>query len=638
MTEHGGTYGEEEFDLGGSGALPLEADDPRRIGPIPLVAKLGSGGMGRVYLGIAAGRYAAVKQVLPFLAEDQHFLRHFGHELDNLSRLPAEVTAPLLDSDRTARPPWLATAYIPGLTLNEAVVLSGGRLPADAVWLLLREAAAGLTAVHAQDMVHRDLKPSNVMLTLDGLALIDFGVARAADQSRLTKTGMVVGTPAYMAPEQAAASRQLTGATDVFALGSLVAYAAVGRPPFGDGGGLDMLYRVVHDEPDLAALRELDPELAAVAASCLAKDPLVRPTAAELRDLAAGHGPAGPPVWPPAVTERLTKRAAFAAAVPDVPDVRQAPADPEPAAAGGPGEGEALVTTDAGAGPRPGRTRAAPVADAIPVPARPARERRRNRVLLAVLPLVVTAAGTTAAIRYLPYDSSAHDHAGSTPSGSVSAPVRPGSSVPAVPAASDARKPGTTGTTGTPKAQRSAPAPGGRSQRGAGSGASGGTSAASSGSSGSSGSGGTTRSGGSATASGGTSPGGSSGGKATPPSGSSRLSNGGDGQCLTVTPYGDGVTTGGCTSGPAATWTFTSAPNGAIQLRNGQDGECLMANPFNNNAGMGSCGQPATSWFAGSDGTFRSPTTGGCLDLAYGSGVTTATCDTKRASQHWRRK
>ncbi|HEY9372678.1 serine/threonine-protein kinase, partial [Streptomyces sp.] len=283
---------EKSSNLTGSGATPLQSADPRRIGSFRLIGLLGAGGMGRVYLGCSQGEpgrpggYAAVKQVLPALAEDPDFLRHFGHELDNLARLPADVSARLLASDRTARPPWFATEYIPGITLSEAVRLHDGPLPGPSLWRLLRDAAAGLRAVHAADMVHRDLKPSNVMLTADGVTLIDFGVARAADQSRLTKTGMVVGTPAYMAPEQAVGGGRLTGAADVFALGSLLLYAANTRPPFGDGSGLDLLYRIVHTEPDLGALPETHPRLAAIVSSCLAKEPEDRPTAAELVALA----------------------------------------------------------------------------------------------------------------------------------------------------------------------------------------------------------------------------------------------------------------------------------------------------------------------------------------------------------------
>lgn len=293
VTEHGAEarnaeqhQADGEFDLTGSGASALKVEDPARIGDIPLLGRLGSGGMGRVYLGLVGGEYAAVKQVHPHFAEDPMFLRRFGRELDNLARLSGDVTAPLLASDRDARPPWCATAYVPGLTLGQALDLHRRPLPVPAVWLLLRHLAVGLCGVHDLGMVHRDLKPSNVMLTPEGATLIDFGIARAAEQSHLTGTGTVVGTPAYMAPEQAAASKDLTPATDVFALGSLLTYAATGRPPFGEGAGLEVLYRIVHSEPDLDELRSVDGALADVVASCLDNDPAARPTARELAELA----------------------------------------------------------------------------------------------------------------------------------------------------------------------------------------------------------------------------------------------------------------------------------------------------------------------------------------------------------------
>ncbi|MGW2042830.1 serine/threonine-protein kinase, partial [Streptomyces virginiae] len=407
------------LDLTGSGAEPLEAEDPLRIGPIPLAGRLGAGGMGRVYLGVQEGRYVAVKQLLAsVVGEDADFLRRFGHELDNLARLPADATAPLLASDREAMPPWFATAYIPGLTLREAITLHRGPLPGDALWLLLREAAASLAAVHALDMVHRDLKPSNVMLTLDGLTLIDFGVARAAEQSRLTRTGMVVGTPAYMAPEQASGKRRLSGATDVFALGSVLAYAACGRPPFGDESGHGVLYRIVHEEPDLEPLRELEPELAELVGACLAKDPDDRPTAPELLERASRHGPFTQPLWPAAVDERLTERAAFAADVQDV-DVPTLPLAGEK-----PGPGEAGKEEAAARGPAPGP---APAVGSLPDGPERRERRRRTRVLLAVLPVVVVSGGTTLAIQYLPHTSSPRAEAQHTPTAPVTAPADPAS-------------------------------------------------------------------------------------------------------------------------------------------------------------------------------------------------------------------
>ncbi|MFD7731507.1 protein kinase [Kitasatospora phosalacinea] len=419
MTLHGGTGG-TRFDLAGSGAGPLEDDDPRAIGEIPLLGRLGAGGMGRVYLGVVEGRYAAVKQVLPQFIEDPDFQRHFGHELDNLARLPEEATAPLLAADRDARPPWLATAYVPGLTLDRVLAVNGGPLDAARLWLLLRGTAACLRAVHGLDMIHRDLKPSNVMLTAHGVTLIDFGIARAADQSRLTRTGMVLGTPSYMAPEQANNTGRFTPAVDVFALGALIAYAATGRPPFGEGSGVDMLYRIVHTEPDLAALHELDPDLAETVAACLDKNPTARPTAGRLVQLAAQHSPVGTETagdvgavgaggsagdvgavgarreadWPEPVMGALLARSAFAE------QAAPAPAPPAPA----PPDGE----------PTGSPTRALRVTGPEPKP-----ERAWYRRLVPLVVPVVLVAGATTAVQLLPYDSPNGTRAASQPPSST---------------------------------------------------------------------------------------------------------------------------------------------------------------------------------------------------------------------------
>ncbi|MFI8389036.1 protein kinase [Streptomyces sp. NPDC085540] len=621
------------LELTGSGAEPLEAGDPRRIGSIPLEGRLGAGGMGRVYLGIREGRYVAVKQLLSsVVGEDQDFLRRFGHELDNLARLPADATAPLLDSDRTATPPWFATAYIPGLTLREAIALHGGPLPARALWLLLREAAAGLAAVHALDMVHRDLKPSNVMLTLDGLTLIDFGVARAAEQSQLTRTGMVVGTPAYMAPEQASGRRPLSGATDVFALGSVLAYAACGQPPFGDESGHGVLYRIVHEEPDLEPLRELEPELAELVAACLDKDPEGRPTAVELLERARQHAPFAAPLWPEAVTERLTGRAAFAANVPeaDVPTVPLTGERPEPAPE-----------------PEPEREpdrEPAPAAPAPPVTARPERAapRRRTRVLLAVVPVVVVAGGTTLAIQHLPYASAPQAGAGSSPSAPVTAPADP-----AAPAAAA----GTAGTPGGSPSGTASPAqpptqdPGAAAAAAGGAGGTGGTgpgpgtlpgggtqpgsgSAGNSGNPANAGGPGSTRPAG----------GGTSTAPAPPPppapsaSGTYRFRNGNNSKCITqvfgASDYGD------CAD-PSARWTVRSGPDGSFKLVNQQGGGCLYANMLGQAVFVGDCSQgTARLWRTGSGGSLRNDFSGGCLDLGMSSGLVTKTCGGE-ASQRW---
>ncbi|MEU9145982.1 protein kinase [Streptomyces sp. NPDC048349] len=649
------------LELTGSGAEPLEAPDPRRIGPIALAGRLGAGGMGRVYLGVHEGRYVAVKQLLAsVVGEDEDFLRRFGHELDNLARLPAEATAPLLASDRTARPPWFATAYIPGLTLREAIGLHGGPLPADALWLLLREAATGLAAVHALDMVHRDLKPSNVMLTLDGLTLIDFGVARAAEQSQLTRTGMVVGTPAYMAPEQATGRRGLSGATDVFALGSVLAYAACGQPPFGEESGHGVLYRIVHEAPDLEPLRELEPDLAELVASCLDKDPEGRPTAAELLEHAIRHGPAGPPLWPTAITERLAERAAFATHVQDVdvptlplagPDP-QTPSEPGPEAGPGPAAGpeagpEAGPGPAAGTGPEPspGKDPAPqPVAGTASRPGRPERpeRRRRTRVLLAVVPVVVVAGGTTLAIQYLPYGSSPRTGAQGTPNTPVSAPADPvapsagGSASAPAPAQSPGQE--TAGADGQAPAQGGAAgAPvnaAGGAGTGAGSGTGTGTGSGSSGTQpGPGGSGGAASGGGAAPSrppGGGTSTAPSA--PAPPDSGTYRYRNGNNGRCITQV-YGSSDH-GDC-GDATARWTVQSRSDGSFKLVNKQSGGCLYSNGLGQAVFVGDCAQDiGRLWRTGSGGSLRSEYGGGCLDLGMSSGLVTKTCGGE-ASQRW---
>ncbi|GAA3969112.1 serine/threonine-protein kinase [Streptomyces marokkonensis] len=625
--------GEAGFGLTGSGAEPLENDDPRRIGPIPLLGRLGVGGMGRVYLGVHEGRYAAVKQVLPSVAgEDEDFLRRFGHELDNLSRLPAEATAPLLAGDRDARPPWFATAYVPGITLREAVDLHGP-LPAQALWLILRDAATALASVHALDMVHRDLKPSNAMLTLEGLTLIDFGVARAAEQSQLTKTGMVVGTPAYMSPEQASGKRASSGVVDVFALGSVIAYAASGRPPFGDESGHAVLYRIVHEEPDLQPLRELDAELADVVESCLDKDHEGRPTAAELVEIAERHGPFTPPLWPEAVSGPLAERAAFAATVPEPGQL------PEP-------------------------REAAPSLPSVPVVAggRPEKSERRGRtkVLAFVVPVVVT--GATLGFTLLPYvmnDSDKGRAAGAPPAAAGTATPGPadsatGSTGPSASASGspdDGKKDGQDKDKDKDKDEDeegekgagqdgNGTAPGGSGDAAAGEEASGGDS----GSGGSSDSGGSSGAGGSAgsgTGSGSGSGSGSSGpapgdsGDGGSASGSFMLKNGSSGKCMYV---GMPIDDGNC-SGDNAVFRFQSTSGGDFRILSVGAAQCIHARSANAWLVRAACGQAGGEWREGANGSLRNLTTGGCLDLnrrASMIGLTTTAC-TGSASQRWTR-
>ncbi|MDI2132720.1 serine/threonine-protein kinase [Yinghuangia seranimata] len=260
---------------------PLESDDPRSIGGYALRARLGAGGMGRVYLSSTpGGRPVAIKVIRGEFSEDPEFRRRFQQEVAAAQRVQGLFTAPVLDSDAHAAQPWLATAYVAGPPLHEAIQRHGP-LPAETVLVLVAGVAEALQSVHSAGVVHRDLKPSNVILAADGPRVIDFGIARAADATPLTQTGMSIGTPAYMAPEQAQ-GKPSQPATDVFSLGALAVYAATGVGPFGEGTDTSILYRVVHEEPDLAACPVAVRDLAA---RLLAKDPAQRPTPAQVIDL-----------------------------------------------------------------------------------------------------------------------------------------------------------------------------------------------------------------------------------------------------------------------------------------------------------------------------------------------------------------
>ncbi|MEU5754470.1 serine/threonine-protein kinase [Streptomyces sp. NPDC047829] len=277
----------------------LRDDDPRSVAGYRLAARLGAGGMGRVYLSYTrGGRPVALKVVRSELADDPAFRRRFGREIKSARRVKGAYTAELIDADADGTPPWLATLYVPGPALSDVVARSGP-LPVPAVLWLMAGVAEALQAIHGAGIVHRDLKPSNVLLASDGPRVIDFGIAVASDSTAHTATGATIGTPQYMAPEQAAGG-DVTAATDVFALGQTAAFAALGRPLYGDGPGVSVLYRIVHSEPDLSGLPE---PLRPLIARCLAAAPGERATPAELvercrqelgGDAEAGAGPA---VW-----------------------------------------------------------------------------------------------------------------------------------------------------------------------------------------------------------------------------------------------------------------------------------------------------------------------------------------------------
>lgn len=258
----------------------LEAGDPRQVGRYRIVARLGAGGMGRVYLGrTPGGRAVAVKVVRPELAEDAEFRRRFAREVAAARRVNGAFTAGVVDADPEGSPAWLATVYVPGLSLGEAVA-AHGPWPLEPVLALAAGLAEGLEVIHAAGVVHRDLKPSNVLLAADGPRVIDFGISLADEASVLTRTGVMPGTPGFMSPEQLTA-RPVGPACDVFALGAVLTFTATGAGPFGTGSAHAVNFRTVYEAPDLTALPAA---LRAVVARCLTKDPGERPGPAELLD------------------------------------------------------------------------------------------------------------------------------------------------------------------------------------------------------------------------------------------------------------------------------------------------------------------------------------------------------------------
>ena len=266
---------------------PLSANDPRVVGEFALRARLGSGGMGRVYLGFSpGGRAVAIKVVHPELARDPEFLRRFRQEVASARLVSGMYTAAVVGSGVDDDPPWLATAYVPGPPLADVVNLRGP-LAEAAVWRLAAGLADALRAVHGCGLVHRDLKPGNVLLAADGPHVIDFGISRAFEGTALTSAGMVVGTPGYMSPEQAE-GQQAGPPSDVFSLGCVLAYAATGNAPFGGGSAASILYRVVTAEPDLGGIPA---GLGQVITACLSKDPAKRIGLAQLTAMISALGP-----------------------------------------------------------------------------------------------------------------------------------------------------------------------------------------------------------------------------------------------------------------------------------------------------------------------------------------------------------
>ncbi|MFF0292584.1 PQQ-binding-like beta-propeller repeat protein [Kitasatospora sp. NPDC004614] len=307
---------------------PLAPTDPAQVGPYLLLGRLGAGGMGAVYLGRSAGgRTVAIKLIRPELADDQRFRARFRREVSAARTASSAFTAPVVDADPDAPLPWLATAYIPGIPLDEAVRLVGP-FPEPVLRILAAGIAEELAAIHAAGLVHRDIKPSNVLLALDGPHVIDFGIARAADDSVLTAEGAILGTPSYLSPEQALA-RPIGPAADVFSLGSTLVHAATGAGPFGGGLPIEVVRRVAAEEPDLSGVPT---GLRLLVAACLAKDPADRPTPRQLVD-SQRLEPQPPGTWlHPALVAAVERSAAVLAPTlppPLLPTMELPPPEPE---------------------------------------------------------------------------------------------------------------------------------------------------------------------------------------------------------------------------------------------------------------------------------------------------------------------
>lgn len=300
---------------GRGGVQALRPGDPPFVGGHRLLGRLGAGGMGVVYLARSTGgTLVALKVIRAEYAADHAFRTRFRREAEAAGGLTGRWVVPVTAAAPQAREPWLATAFVPGPSLAEAVALHGP-LPDRTVCALGARLAEALTEVHAAGLVHRDVKPGNVLLALDGPRLIDFGIARDTGATALTASDVVIGSPGYLSPEQARARGGDIGPpSDIFSLGCVLAYAATGRRPFGTGTPAAVVFRTVHEEPDLGAVPWA---LVPLLTGCLAKDPGARPTAREVRDALAGEGEHDGDWLPSALPRLIAERSATVLALPD---------------------------------------------------------------------------------------------------------------------------------------------------------------------------------------------------------------------------------------------------------------------------------------------------------------------------------
>ncbi|MFJ1566527.1 protein kinase [Streptomyces erythrochromogenes] len=402
---------------------PLETGDPTSLGDgrYRLVGRLGQGGMGVVYLGRSqSGRAVAVKVVRPELSTEPGFKRRFADEVAAARRVGGFHTAPVVDADPDGEPAWLVTAFVPGPTL-QAVLARVGSLPLDTLTVLAAGLAEALEAIHRAGVIHRDLKPANIIVAEDGPRVIDFGIARALDGTSLTQTGLQVGTPGFLAPEQLTGGGAVTPAVDMFALGVVLTQAA-GGAPFGDGPSAARHYKVVYEEPDLTAVPV---ELREAIGACLSKDPAARPTPAAFLDTLTVRHPDGASWLPEAATQLLP---------PPEPAVR--PTTPDSPPVSPPDTAQDLPVPDAAppavAEPRTEQSRTvtgpaarlSPTPVPVQVPQADSRKPRRRRAAVAALLVASLAAGGL--FVWQPWKDSVQDNAkppATTPTGAAPTPA-----------------------------------------------------------------------------------------------------------------------------------------------------------------------------------------------------------------------
>ncbi|MFD8864897.1 protein kinase [Streptomyces sp. NPDC059590] len=425
MSGTNGDGSDERDDYVDGGVKPLAVSDPPRIGPYLLLGRLGAGGMGRVFLARSdSGRTVAVKVVHEEHVSDEHFRARFRREIEAARRVGERYTAPVLEAGPGDEPPWVATGYVPGLSL-EQVVRRHGPLPAESLHALADGLLKALKDIHGAGIVHRDLKPSNVMLTIDGTKVIDFGIARALEtsvESLLTSTGMVVGSPGFMSPEQVRGQRAGVK-SDVFTLGCVLTYAATARLPFGKRASNQhaVMFEIVEGEPDLTGVE--DASLRALIARCLVKDVEQRPGVDELLE------------DPERVRPRATRGAWLPAGV-VAHLARQSARLLEAEAA--PLREESTDLATVGLRPKDGPPEAVPPVPGAGATKREREPRRRRRLIALPIVVVITAGGGTVALLQ-PFggDDGGGTHAQSPSSGASSAPG--GSTSPSAPKSSPSK-------------------------------------------------------------------------------------------------------------------------------------------------------------------------------------------------------